>query len=183
MSGKVLLLYVKETGHVLAALTVAADLGEDVKAEALAGAALSVRYASALPISLGPTKIFVAADQLLVMTADYDADIMADPRAFFVEEVDGQKKVSPLDQLTAVTAANQGFTQVRVSEASPGTVADEVKVWIQLAGPDPEDVQVATGKFTGGVANVNVKALKPGTPYMVLLLVAGLRVMTIEITP
>lgn len=186
MNEKMTLLFAKETGHVLAALTRAADAEAAVEASALAGEALPVRYAgNAAANGYGTAEVAVVSGQLAVYTADREANVLLRPRGFFVEDDNGQKSVKPLDQSVAIetdpTVALPALpvmgskTQVKLS-VSAGVVAVDTKVWIMLTGPDVEDRQFASGKFAaGGTATINVSELKSSTEYALLALVAGVR--------
>ncbi|HEY1403179.1 MAG TPA: hypothetical protein VGB05_03565 [Pyrinomonadaceae bacterium] len=175
------LLFVKETGHVLAAITRAADAEAQIEATALAGEALLVRFVGD-PSGDGydDTVLSVPADQLDVFTADYEARALVQPNDYFVAGTDDQKKAQQVNRTTQVDPASPILadnSQVEILVKPP--VPDKTKVLMMLAGPTPNDWQLATGESIlhttpdKSRVTINVAQLKPDTEYSLLILVAG----------
>src|SRR4051794_2037591 len=84
MSASILLLYVKTTGHVLTAATVAAPPDGEVKPEALAGQALPVQYLGNPP-SPATALASVPANQLAVAAVDSQTVPIEQARKYFIK--------------------------------------------------------------------------------------------------
>lgn len=171
MTEKMTLLCAKETRHVLALLTRAADPEAAVKSDELSGGELLVRY-------VGDTKrpftkdarFFVPADDLEAQTVDFDEDVLKNPRAF---ALDKENNVQPLD-LTAsgldAALPSGSTTQVKVSLTDPVTA--DTPVWLSIT--DGSTSKPRTDKIASGTnsVTVNVGTMVPGH-YYVLVLVEG----------
>jgi hypothetical protein len=176
MPDKMTLLFVKHTGHILAAVTRSADPTGTISAEDLARGGLLVRGFD----STRPSHQFefeVPSRELDVLTVDLEPALLLDPRAFFVDEnkkvpmpVAGGSVPLPGVQLTA--------TQVTVTPIStpPGsTVSDDTKVWVQIIGGDLTQPLIATGTVPRGQSNVAIPLVPLRTgDYDVLTFVATL---------
>lgn len=175
MNEKMTLLFVKETGHVLAAITRAADAESEIEAGALAGTALLVRYVgNPTGDGYGDKMLSVPADQLDVFTADYEARALLRPNDYFVSGADDQKKSQQVDRSLPVTVSlSMNNSQVTVE----ANVPDKTKALIILSGPTADERQVVAGEmiFNSGTskATINIAELKPGTDYLLLALIAG----------
>lgn len=166
MSDKMTLLFVKETGHVVAGLTRAADPEANLTADVLAGEALSVR--------LNPdTEFLVEPDQLDVLITDFDEGVLAAPRMFFVDQ---DKKVQPVDVTTTVSASFSGTAQLTVTTS----VTEERKVWVEIVGPTPNSRQIVTDKLAAatGDVTINLRPLVAGTAYDILVLIGEIELST-----
>jgi hypothetical protein len=185
MNEKMTLLFVKETGHVLAAITRAADAEAKITAGALAGTALPVRFVGN-PGGSGydDTVLSVPADQLDVFTADYEARALVQPNDYFVSGTDDQKKAELVNRALGITAISISAGNSQVVFEAP--VPDKTKVMIVLTGPTASDQQLATGEMVsvGSTvsATINVAELKPSTPYTLLILIAGVWPRTEDIS-
>ena len=80
MTDKMTLLFVKHTGHILAAVTRSADPTGEISAEDLARGGLLVRGFN------GDTQFEVPSRELDVLTVDLDPALLLQPRAFVVDE-------------------------------------------------------------------------------------------------
>ena len=76
----------QETGHVLAPLTRAADPEAGTTPAAMTDGSLSSATSATRRESWTPNaRFFVPADDLDAKTVDFDADVLANPRAFFLD--------------------------------------------------------------------------------------------------
>lgn len=177
MSEKMTLLFVKETGHIVAALTRAADPEAELTTDLLAGEALLVRYfGNVQAIGYGNTEFLIPPEELDVAITDLDDGVISNPRGFFVDD---EKQPQPLNLVAAVSAATPlaQASQIRINAAP----TEASKVWIQIVGPPPATPQVATKEIPAGGPNVTIDIRpldQPATQYHVLVLVAGLQART-----
>jgi hypothetical protein len=171
MTDKMTVLFVRETGNVVAALTRAADPEAKITADLLAGEALLLRYAGD-PTSAGYVNadFLITPDQLDVLIPDFDLDVISNPQEFWV---DSDQKVVPANTVTSVTPSFPFRTQVVITLGV--AVIPESKVWVQIVGPDPQDTQVVSGKIAAGatVVTINLRQLQAGHSYDILSLVQG----------
>lgn len=83
MSNKMLVLFAKLTGHVLAAFTRAADPEGKPSISDLTGAGLLVRNKTGVSATLtGGEVLVVPPESLEVAVVDFDPDVFSDPRSF-----------------------------------------------------------------------------------------------------
>jgi hypothetical protein len=184
MNEKMTLLFVKETGHVLAAITRAADAEAKIEASALAGTALPVRYVGD-PAGTGYSEtVLVPAGQLDTFTADYEARALQRPNDYFVAGKDDQQKSQQANRFITVTGAPQsGNSQLKID----ANVPDKTKVLVILSGSTPADTQLVSGEMiydaglTKSIAILNIAQLNPGD-YTLLILVVGVWPRTEKIT-
>ena len=173
MNEKMTLLFARETGHVLALLTRAADADAPATPLELTGGALVVRYVGDTKRPFTPdARFFVPADELGAETVDFDAGVLSNPRAFSLDE---DKNVQPLDLTQDVTEADPpagSATQIEVKVDT--AVPEDAPVWLHITDGDPARTQTRTGKIPSGDSGVviNVAQLASGD-YFVLALVAG----------
>jgi hypothetical protein len=181
MNEKMTLLLVKETGHIVAALTRAADPEAALKTDLLAGEALLVRYFGNITADgYGATEFLVQPDQLDVLITDLDAGVVSNPRGFFV---DASKEARPLNLVAAVSVTSPLASNAQIVITAAPT--EKAKVWIQVVGPPPAIPQVATEEIPADGPNVTVDIRpldQPATDYHVLVLVAGLQPRTLIVT-
>ena len=172
MNEKMTLLCAKETRHVLALLTRAADPEAAATAEELSGGALLVRYVGDTTRSItSDARFFVPADDLEAQTVDFDEDVLKNPRAF---ALDADKNIQPLNLTASGLAAappTGSDTQVKVSLTN--NVTADTPVWLNIT--DGSTAKTRTDKIASGTkeVTVNVGQMTPGD-YYVLVLAAGL---------
>jgi hypothetical protein len=143
MTDKMTLLFIKQTGHILAAVTRGADPTGEISAEDLARGGLLVRGFN------GDTQFEVPSRELDVLTVDLEPALLLQPRAFVVDE--NQKVPVPVSGGT-VNAVDLSVTQVTVTP-SEGQVPEDTKVWVQITGGDLTQPLIATGTVpTDGTA-------------------------------
>lgn len=172
MSEKMTVIFVKDTGNVVAALTRAADPEAQLTADILAGESLVLRYVGdPSETGYGETDFLIESDQLNVLIPDFEKDVLSGPRQFWV---DRDEKVVPTDAVTTITAAFPNVTQIRIT-LSAATV-EESKVRVEIVGPNPDDRQIVTGTIAAGVATVtiNLRPLPASTDHDILTFVQGL---------
>jgi hypothetical protein len=144
MPDKMTLLFVKHTGHILAAVTRSADPTGTISAEDLARGGLLVRGFNS------DTQFEVPPRELDVLTVDLEHPLILQPRAFFV---DATQKVPMPVAGGPVHAVLLSATQVTVTPI--GTpVPEDMKVWVQITGGDLTQPLIATGTVPTGGTNV-----------------------------
>jgi hypothetical protein len=161
MTDKMTLLFVKHTGHVLAALTRSADPTGEISAADLALGGLLVRGAS------GQKQFEVPSEQLDDLTVDLEPVVLLQPRAYTADQ--GQAVPLPSTTAPAVTLT---ATDVKVTLSAQATA--ETKVWLQVDGGNLTSPRVADGVIPTGMPAVTlpIEALDPGN-YDVFALVSG----------
>jgi hypothetical protein len=171
VSEKITVLYVEQTGHVLAVLTRAADAEAEPVVEELAGAALPVRRLGDSGEAWFPNVEFlVPASELKAKNVDLKPGVVENPRGFYLDEND---EVQPLDATRAVDDAtlNVAGTQVTVTVTGTAAVAEKSAVWIHITDPNPANAQTQTAEKAEAVntVNVNITPLSAGTHYVLTL--------------
>jgi hypothetical protein len=163
MTDKMTLLFVKHTGHVLAAVTRSADPTGKILTGDLALGGLLVRGFS------GQEQFEVPPEQLDVLTVDLEPVLLLQPRAYTVD----QGQAVPLPNITAPTVA---LTATDVTVTLSGPVPADTKVWSQVDGGNLTSPRVADGVIPASVGasavTLRIEAVDPGT-YNVLVLVGG----------
>ena len=159
MKKQMTLLYIFETGNVLAVLTRAAspaappgDLTDAKKRELellelgeLVGAEMLVNRILKAPLSgniSSDVEFSIAFDNLGVFTTDLDADVLSDPRSFYFSKTDKQVKPSPVSVQAAVLTSNS-----EVEIELPAAVTEETNLWVLIkpVGSGPTKPQIAKG--------------------------------------
>jgi hypothetical protein len=146
MTDQMTLLFVKHTGHILAAVTRSADPMGKISAEDLARGGLLVRGFN------GDTQFEVPSRELDVLTVDLEPALLLQPRAFFVDE--NKKVLMPVPGgiENKVSEVKLSATDVTVTPLH-GSVPEDTKVWVQITGGDLTQPLIATGTVpTGGTA-------------------------------
>jgi hypothetical protein len=168
MTDKMTLITLKDTGHVLAALSRAADPEATLTPAVLAGEYMSVRYVgNPTGVGYGENEFQIKADQLDVAITDLDADVITTPRSFYV---DADKKVQPADA-SGVTSAFTTNAEIRITVAA---VPQERKVRVEIIDvSDPTERQAVTGKIALNATQtvISLRPLKTTSVYEVLTLV------------
>lgn len=171
MSDKMTVLFVKDTGQVVAALTRAADPEAKLAADLLAGEALVLRYlGNPTAIGYGDNEFLIESDELDVLIPDLDTDVIANPRSFIVDE---NQTVQPANSFTTVTPSFPNTAQIRIAVGA--AVAQEAKVRVEIIDLDTSERQVVTGKIAAAAmeVDINLRPLTPLTFHEVLTLVQG----------
>lgn len=172
MSEKVTIICVKKTGHILAALTRAADPEAEVKVEDLAGEELVVRgVGNPTTASYPNARFLVPAGELKAVVVDSTPGLAENPRGF---RLDDQGEVQALDPTNQVTNATRTGAQVDVTVSGIAITAAKAAVWVLITDPDPQKNQVLDGEKAAGATFVSVgfSPLGPGAHHF-LTLVAG----------
>lgn len=172
MSDKITVLCVKKTGHVLAALTRAADPESEITVEELAGEeGLLVR---GLAVPPDPNALFfVPAAELKAAVVDSKPGVIESPRRFYLDEND---EVQPLDAARAVSSVAVSAAPVKVTvNVNAAAQADKAAVWVYVPEQDPSQSQTLTGEKPENALSVALDAapLGPGAPHYFLVLVEG----------
>lgn len=186
---KMTLLYVKDTGQAMAAVTRAAlaesapepaGAGASPEVLALVGDALPVR--SFLDAATGfrdPTMFSIPAEHLATLSVDRDEDPLLTPRAYAV--VDGKKlEVLPSARLPPPVAIAPGDPST-LQVALPVVVQADLPIALHLVSQTgPALSQHLQGVFKASTANPNVLTFSLRAPlatgtYAVLMLLKGYR--------
>ncbi len=171
MTDKMTVLFVKDTGQVVAALTRAADPEAKLTADLLVGDALVLRYiGDPTELGYGLTDFPIEPDELDVLTPDLETAVLSSPRSFFV---DGDKKVQPTNSISGVTPNFPSTAQIQITAGV--AVTQESKVRVEIVKLGTAERQVATAKIAAGetIVDVNLRPLEPAITYDVLTLVQG----------
>ena len=175
MSDKITVLCVEKTGHVLAALTRAADAETEPTVEALAGEALLVRGIGDPTQSWYPDAHFlVPPDELKVKVVDSKPSAIENPRGFYLDEND---ELQTLDTTGSASNAAVAAGQLTFDVTGTAIVAAKAAVWVLITDLDPSRYQTLNGEKPAGAGapalSLSVSPLGPGTHYA-LVLVAGI---------
>ena len=163
--------YVPDTGHVVAALAVTGGQGPDQVAP-LVGAALPMRVA----LGDGETAVLsLRAGRLAAFTADDEPGVFADPLAFGVEQVVGtDQAVLPKPALLALPALTTPLTLDDDGLTVTVPNADDTKdTSVLVLVSDGQDTLVVPSAIARGNTSVTVPASVDPGPHGVLVLVAG----------
>jgi hypothetical protein len=182
MSLSTLLLYTKTTGHVLAAATVAASAGAEMKPEDLAGETFPVRYmGNPASSAFSIVRSAIAASELAVVTVDSQAAPISQIHTIIVNPED--KKPGSLDSsrtIASVTFSNTSRTALAVTISAVLTAKASGMVRIERMSPsvpaDPADIQLVKFEIAPGIPTTNVQMQTiPAGSFSLMALVQGLR--------
>ena len=190
MPGKMSLVFVKETGNVLAfgtrvaapaAFEDIADLeGEELNAAKekelaeLLGSELVVRFDwKPTDPDFNSAKFGIPASELDVLIADTDEAVTGKPRKYYV---DGTGKPSAVFATSVTLPTAQSSTKITV-EISPDPVSSDTKVWLRVQASNEEDCRIAKGVLQPNVlggkkVEIAVPEL-PGGDYLALVAISG----------
>lgn len=187
MNNKMMVLFVKNTGHVVAAATRATDPEGKASAAALAGTGLPVRSSRKIAPTLAEEKaLVIPPDSLDVAVVQLDPDVFGSPLSF----VAGGGVVAKLGSSIAVVDL---FKTDKVTIEASSPPSDNLGVWVQLeeVSPTPGNAperRVMEGVIDKGTNGTNKSVtldltIRPGGPpasipnntkeYYILVLVAG----------
>ena len=194
MSDKMQVLFVKQTGHVLAAFTRTADPEGKVSANDLTGSGVRIRNVTRVGATPpGGETLSVPPDSLDVAVVNFDADVFTSPLSFAA----GGGVVAQLgtDIPQTIPSADFKTGQITVTLSSPA--AEDLSVWLQLEevnplpGNEPER-RVTQGLMSKTESTVDLNlTIRPGGPpasipkkdFYVLVLVAGHQPLFAKMTP
>jgi hypothetical protein len=168
MTDKMTLLYLKQTGHVLGAVTRVADPDGEITPEALAQGGLFVRGLAA------NQQFEIQPEQLDVLTVDLQEVALLNPRGFIVNEEDQTAEELQPGGSSALNASTVTATRVTVNLAASPATTTEVKVWVQIQGGNLTQPQIVSGKIAAGAVTVDlqIETLSPGQ-YVLLTVATG----------
>ncbi|HEX8184278.1 MAG TPA: hypothetical protein VF747_05995, partial [Blastocatellia bacterium] len=154
MSSKMQILFVKQTGHVLAAFTRTADPEGKPSIEALAGDGLIFRNRKIPTATSMEGETFLIAPEMLdLAVVDFNTKVFVSPLDFAA----GGGKAEPLGSLTPTTVA-LAQDKLKISVGTP--IVGDLKVWAQV-------VEVTTGGDSKPVTRVmegKIEKSPPPTP-------------------
>lgn len=128
MSSKMQVLFVKQTGHALAAFTRMADPEGKPSISALVGNGLLVRNRKTIaPLSSGGETLLVLPESLDLAVVEFNSDALVSPSSFAV----GGGKVEPLGNITPTSIA---LTEDELTVNVSGPISSDLKVWAQVSG-------------------------------------------------
>ena len=169
MSELMSLIVLKETRHVLAAVTCSAKVEQTV--EGLVGDELPVRGLLDSANAVLDEQFQIPVDKLDFVSVELSQSVLLKPRDYVVTEIDG-KKVSavPGGQVPTIT-----FSSTNEQISVTNNVDDDTAVAVFVAGGDLPSTQIHTGVIARGTKTTAVnfdQALGPDS-YGVLTFVAG----------
>jgi hypothetical protein len=196
VNDKMQVLFVKQTGHVVAAFTRSADPEGKPDVELLVGSGATVRRAKKLlPSADGGETFSVPANSLDVAVVDFRSDTFTAPLNFAV----GGGVVVELAETPAINPLTITSVTSNAITIDLGSIAGEdVKVWVQIeeASPATPGAQVERRVVAGVVehtkstATLNLTIQPGGTPASipkrpcnVMVLVAAYRPLFESTTP
>jgi len=167
MTEKISLLHVKETKHVVGAVTHTADPDSKATAAQLAPSGVLVRDFTATPGTV--FTFLVPADELDVINVDFDDELLLRPRGFLIDE---DKAASPIPANPSVNAAT--LTATRITVGVSAAVTDDTPVWVQIAGGSLTKPIIKSGKIDKTQTSVEFQfdRLTAGT-YQIFALATG----------
>ena len=171
MSEKMTVLFIKDTGQVVAALTREADPESQLTAAVLGGETLGLRYAGDLGTTgYGVNEFLLKAEELEALVVDFDDGVIRTPRGFVVNK---DKKIQPANTVTTVTPSLPNLSQVQVVVGA--AVTEETKVRVELIEMISKDRQVVTSSIpaAGTQKDIALRPLQTTLSYDVLTLVQG----------
>lgn len=168
MAAKMTLVYVKETGHVLGAVTRQGEVSDQIKPEELVGQAFERHDPKT-----GDTQMSIEAATLAAINAPLDTTVLLRPDAHAIDD----KTPKPVVPLVA-NSVNLTRTGVVITQA---TLADApLKVWAQVEGGPRKvrytDTTTLPAKVAGGPSTADAAitfGLPPGDHYFAIVLVEG----------
>ncbi|MFI0418835.1 hypothetical protein [Spongiactinospora sp. 9N601] len=162
--------YVPDTGHVLGAVAAIGAVPADVDAgaEPLVGAALPLR----VPVGAGEVAtLALPARDLAVHEADDEPRVFAEPLAYGVRQVPGQRPRPALVRL-AVWDEEPRFTADGLVITVPVTDASQDTPVLALVA-EGADVHVLAGRIPSGRDTVTLPVTVPTGTHGVLTLITG----------
>jgi hypothetical protein len=178
MSAPTLLLYAKQTGHVLAAATLTAAPSKDPTPEALAGDLLPVRHSGDPTTAVVADAVTVPADELEVLSVDAGAVPIAAARAFVVDLQ--TKTTQPLLFTSAntptVAATSKTMLRLNLNSAAKALVWARIEPLGVLAGqvaPQTRTAKAPPGQFLPDPIDITINPL-PSGQYGLLVLEPGM---------
>jgi hypothetical protein len=165
-----LVVYLPDTGHVVGAVSAigAVPPGDDAGPAPLVGDALPLR------VSVGAGEVAslgLPARELAVHEADDEPRVFADPLAFGVEQVPGQKPKPALVRLAAL-AEDPTFTADGLVIRVPVANASQDTPVLALVA-EGHDIHVLAGRIAAGEESVELPVTVPVGTHGVLALVTG----------
>lgn len=179
MSETMSVIVVKETQHVLAALT--SNAKAELTAEAVAGGGLLVRgFFDSTNQTVLDEQFQVQPDALEVVDVDYDPSVLAMPREYSLEEVDGKKEPA----LPAGEAPTLALTATTATVSVQNDVEEDCGFYLYITGAGLPSPRSYTGKIAKETKTTTInldRALASGD-YPTLVLLAGSPIVVDTIT-
>jgi hypothetical protein len=183
MAGRMTVVAVRRTGHVLGAITAVAP-GDPPSVASVAG--------SAMPVNIDSSSFAVPAAALAVADLGFDDRVFEDPqraRVLFPGGSDESASLAFVDGAThgqidtsagAVTAST-----LKVTTQPQITPTEDVPFWVLFQGPATDPPLIVNGVIpkTTSTSNPVAHGLTSGTQYTALVLVTGLSGHLQTITP
>jgi hypothetical protein len=174
MSNKMLLLYVKKTKNIMAAVTLAAPPPGQVKVEDIAGTALYVRYV--LDASTPPKPIHrevrIPSTELDVLLSDSDPGVLADPHSYQLDSSNQPALLQPPPSVSPLQLSPVAHGVVHIVFAPPAAPGDAI--WLCATSDEQEPKTIfATQDLTGTAPIPSFDLALPGSPlgsYVLLCL-------------
>jgi hypothetical protein len=155
MSGTIMLLHAKATGHILGAATVAAQPDGNPKPEALAGEFLPVRHNGNPAASVLTQSVPLPASELAILPVDAGVFPIANARSFVVDLENKAPKPLTLTANTPILTPAPTSTTLTVTQGGAG----KTFAWAHIAPINPP---------VGSQAVAQTVTAKPISPSIVL---------------
>jgi hypothetical protein len=168
MNEKVALLFVAHSGHVLAAITRAADPEGKLDAKDLAGAGLLVRGFDDISPPHAITERFeVSPADLGVLITDFTPDLLLQPRSFVID----QDQKTPVIVSSAIQSIEVTANKVTITLSAPAQ--GDKQVWVQIVGGSLGQPKTIKGRILSDSSALDISMdLGPGN-YFALALVSS----------
>jgi hypothetical protein len=174
MSNKMLLLYVKKTKNIMAAVTLAAPPPGQVKVEEIAGTALNVRYGldDSTPPKPIPKEVRIPSTELDVLLGDSDPEVLADPHSYQLDSSNQPALLQPPPSLSPLQLSPLPHGVVHIVFAPPAAPGDVI--WLCATSDEQEPKTIFATQDLPGVAPIpSFDLTLPGSPsgnYVLLCL-------------
>ncbi|HEX5736465.1 MAG TPA: hypothetical protein VF131_26780 [Blastocatellia bacterium] len=169
MIDKISLFHLKDTKHVIGAVTHTADPDRKASAATLAPGGVLIRDFVTMPGTV--FTFLVPPDEVDVISVDFDEELLLQPRRFVIGE---DKKPAP-QPTSAINTATLTATKITITpNAGAVPVTEDTFVWVQVSGgslttPIIKSIKIEKGSAT---AEFPLTRLTAGT-YQMLALATG----------
>lgn len=184
MNDKMTVVYIKKTGHVVAALTRATDPGEKFPVASVAGTGLLVRNRKKAPSAAAGNgeQLLLPLDSLDTASVEYNVEVFGSPLSFAVGGGVAARQGGIFPTITGFTVSG-----ITVALAS-GTAKEDLDVWVQVEEAEPvqdtPERRFVAGTIKAGDSSKSLSfTIPPGQTivslpnptgdYFVLVLLAG----------
>lgn len=197
MSEIMSLVYLKETGNILTYVTRRAapsdiqniatlektqqDIIKAKELETIVGTELVIHqeYEPSLTNSK-VAKFLIPADQLDILIAKVNPDVLKVPRTYFVND---EGKTDTVDSQPVTISAQ---TKTKVTVTAPRIVTQKVNVWLRVQAQNTLDSRIVTGSIDAGkdATDISFSTLPQSETYPIFVSVSGFKpIVTTIVVP